>query len=873
MVFSSTGDDAEALARMRANVEFNWSPLANTAPTYERDEEVQFALRNLGPNQTMADLTPVQVHPELHRMFGGDVSNMNIYRWSRLGSRCGFSPSHCRELVLVANRCRAEAIRICRDATTAPQTRRKLLRWAERSRLTALAPSSALRLVEELGWFFQHHPGTSRSMLEALRRACVSGGGNHLEQQRRHVLRQALQSDLGDILASNEPWTTDVPRAFVLSFAARERPRGYQPPQLDTPFVVVRSEVPSVVVRVSPQRRNKRRHFVFNVEGLVVPAAALAVQQARHLDRRKKNGEEPTLSRLFRVPPEIAHDFRRFALEAQFEIGNPANVESFHACLRQVQRRVRANLRQPGAAVHFGPGRQFSFFGAPHGSESESSSDSSDSGDDLLPPPPPQPLLAAPRPRPQGAEEDFRPQAFVGRAEPHAPSSRRDVALVNAHLSREDRLPVVLANRNLRNASPPPDPVPFQRPPARQAPLSTEGPRAPHSPLRRSSFSRPARQHTPPPSPTDGFVKRSRGGAGAKKSKRKRPETPDAPQKAPRPSTPQQPVEDQGLSDAELPDVHPGGPVAAAAGATASSPVSSICLTPPSPVLEEPVLFENPNMAGGRYGKIFKRPPTPRPGTPVVSPPEGSYRGTKEGRWLERGELKTLSLTHAELVEPKDGARLWVCTSDAAPARTEEGCGWVSPAGHVLCIRCHRGHQPKPRVPRFKWIGKLNSKFAADYNRRTWLERFGEEPFEEDGCIRYGVERDWEFDDGFWRNKRKKKDSDNCLQMLKERVHWREEKEFEKKVKREKNEVKKVVRAKGMVNVWKEDGRLNKKVEKEAAFPEFEGSLKQQWEVSAKTHREKVQDHQRWWMRLPDHPVEPSNDSSSNSSSDSEALV
>ena len=38
-----SGDGAAAVARMNANVELNWSPLANTAATYERDQDVQRA--------------------------------------------------------------------------------------------------------------------------------------------------------------------------------------------------------------------------------------------------------------------------------------------------------------------------------------------------------------------------------------------------------------------------------------------------------------------------------------------------------------------------------------------------------------------------------------------------------------------------------------------------------------------------------------------------------------------------------------------------------------------------------------------------------------------------------------------------------------
>ena len=68
-------------------------------------------------------------------------------------------------------------------------------------------------------------------------------------------------------------------------------------------------------------------------------------------------------------------------------------------------------------------------------------------------------------------------------------------------------------------------------------------------------------------------------------------------------------------------------------------------------------------------------------------------------------------------------------------------------------------------------------------------------------------------------------------------------------------------------------GTINSFIQKEAEFPEFEGSKKQQWEKAKKEFDRKRKDHKHWWNRLPNCDEEKKASSSDSTSSDSEAMV
>ena len=146
--------------------------------------------------------------------------------------------------------------------------------WTRRPFLYNLNEGDAAHVLELLGYFFHYHPDTSISFQEAMRYAC-SSVRNHYEVQRRHILRHALESNLGGILSSAQPWTVDVPFGFALSFISRQLPRGYQPPTLDQPFVVLRSAEPSILAHALINRRTARREPCFICEGLIVPYRAM----------------------------------------------------------------------------------------------------------------------------------------------------------------------------------------------------------------------------------------------------------------------------------------------------------------------------------------------------------------------------------------------------------------------------------------------------------------------------------------------------------------------------------------------------------------------------------------------------------------------
>ena len=101
------------------------------------------------------------------------------------------------------------------------------------------------------------------------------------------------------------------------------------------------------------------------------------------------------------------------------------------------------------------------------------------------------------------------------------------------------------------------------------------------------------------------------------------------------------------------------------AGASQQSPESSVNFLSEEEKEEEPELFENLNLAGGRYGKVFRSRQTPSPGPVVLEAPSAtSLRLTVPGRWLERGELTQLSTLHSGLTEAENGGRQWLCTAE-----------------------------------------------------------------------------------------------------------------------------------------------------------------------------------------------------------------
>ena len=104
---SSGAPFSQALARMDACLVMKWSnsSRASTAQTYERIAEVDFAVSNLQPGQTINDLTPMQLHPDLNKHHGGDESLMPLFRNSRRGARAKFTRSLLAELLVVYDRC------------------------------------------------------------------------------------------------------------------------------------------------------------------------------------------------------------------------------------------------------------------------------------------------------------------------------------------------------------------------------------------------------------------------------------------------------------------------------------------------------------------------------------------------------------------------------------------------------------------------------------------------------------------------------------------------------------------------------------------------------------------------------------------------
>ena len=262
------------------------------------------------------------------------------------------------------------------------------------------------------------------------------------------------------------------------------------------------------------------------------------------------------------------------------------------------------------------------------------------------------------------------------------------------------------------------------------------------------------------------------------------------------------PPEEQGLSDSELPVEHQGQPFAMAAGASPLSPASSVNFLSEEEKEEEPELFVNLNLAGGRYGKVFSSRQTPSPGPVVLKAPSApSLRGlTVPGRWLERGELAQLSPHHSGLTEAENGGRQWLCTAEVPFPRLGRTCGFVNSAGLVLCMRCSRGHQPRPWAPKFKWVGRMDLNLASSLNQDEWKRLFLEE-FHADGSVQRSTERDWEGDDGFWRNKRRETDSVECLRKLRKRVHPSQHSAFDLRVKREEKEMERLLKKKHKKNL------------------------------------------------------------------------
>ena len=368
-----------------------------------------------------------------------------------------------------------------------------------------------------------------------------------------------------------------------------------------------------------------------------------------------------------------------------------------------------------------------------------------------------------------------------------------------AHLSREDRLPVVLANRR------------------KSAPPSEEQPR---------------------------HQRRERGGAASKRKKRKTASSPaSTPSKRPPPTTPQgpckkraqsqspllspalpPPAEDQGLSDSELPVEHEGPNFAVAAGEPLLPPAASDSdKSKAEEVEEEPELYENFNMAGGRYGKTFARPQTPPPGPPLLPSPGPSLLGTTEGRWLEKEELFGLSEVHSQFLEVGTGPRQWLCVAEVEVPRLGAMCGWVNNQNTVLCGRCCRGHQPFDAPKRWRHNREGGDPPSAlKHNSDVWHEAFGE-TFFSDGTVREGEERCWEGDDGFWRQKpfeRGLMGANQCWFNLRERAHSSQKKWLDRKRRAEKQELIAILQRKGGVNLFVPPrGKLNSLVKKDAVFP------------------------------------------------------
>lgn len=202
---------------MEASAILNWSPHSNVYGVYGRPETTEFIRRNLADGQNIEDLHPVQMHPELHKIYRGDRNLMPLFRNSRSSCRSGYTPQQCREIAAVHNKCRQEAIRLVDDLPAIRNAREvKMRRWAHRQVLVDLHTLDVADVLLDIGWFFQSHPNTSLSMRQALRYACHPTIGHH-EQQRRHVIRMALQTNIANILNSASPWTVDVPVGFVLS--------------------------------------------------------------------------------------------------------------------------------------------------------------------------------------------------------------------------------------------------------------------------------------------------------------------------------------------------------------------------------------------------------------------------------------------------------------------------------------------------------------------------------------------------------------------------------------------------------------------------------------------------------------------------------
>ena len=115
-------------------------------------------------------------------------------------------------------------------------------------------------------------------------------------------------------------------------------------------------------------------------------------------------------------------------------------------------------------------------------------------------------------------------------------------------------------------------------------------------------------------------------------------------------------------------------------------------------------------------------------------------------------------------------------------------------------MRCSRGHQPRPWAPKFKWVGRMDLNLASSLNQDEWKRLFLEE-FHADGSVQRSTERDWEGDDGFWRNKRRETDSVECLRKLRKRVHPSQHSAFDLRVKREEKEMERLLKKKHKKNL------------------------------------------------------------------------
>jgi len=269
---------------MDAGVNFGWSDRASTQSNYKRPAEVDHALSNLQDGQTVNDLSVLELHPDLHHLFGGNLDAMPLFRWPRIGSRAGHTLECLQVLKEVHARCHAEACRLS-ETTDDEWLRNQVDRWLARSKGVRDLPFyCGNEAVDEVAWLFHIHPARSDSLREAMQ-LCVLNVPSHHEHQRRHLVNQALTTNLGGMADSEEPWAVALPQGFVQSFRPRLRPANLVPPTPDARFFVLKSSQPGAAAVSHGLRRRARQEPVLNMQSAAIPLRSLSAPQRQLLDQ------------------------------------------------------------------------------------------------------------------------------------------------------------------------------------------------------------------------------------------------------------------------------------------------------------------------------------------------------------------------------------------------------------------------------------------------------------------------------------------------------------------------------------------------------------------------------------------------------------